>query len=72
MSKMKTVQNCSHLRGLRIASFQTFDRCDLGQSGYRALDHPKSRPEASQMTAWSKKWSVSIHLVEGSKTRIYF
>jgi hypothetical protein len=37
MPKVKTVQNCSHLRGLRIASFRTFDRCDLGQSGYRAL-----------------------------------
>jgi hypothetical protein len=37
MPKVETVQNCSHLRGLRIVSFQTFDRCDLGQSGYRAL-----------------------------------
>jgi len=64
MSKMKTVQNCSHLRGLRIASFQTFDRCDLDQSGYRALGR--------KLHGVEQKWSVLIHLVEGSKTRIYF
>jgi len=62
MPKVKTVQNCSHLRGLRIASFQTFDRYDLGQSDYRALGR--------KLHGVEQKWSVLIHLVRGLKTHL--